>query len=514
LPLKRYDFTDLYNDLTTRLVRPFDVAEACLKYATWSTRNGYRFNSAGWNEWGVTQELQRDVPLTVRATLDPAAVPRIADTIDRAKPDSPRAAWVTAKLISRGISQKFTDDRYVLEHELKDLEGFAVPPNGAEMFYSKEEKLSARPGPNRNQYDPSAVEGLALWRDEPLFHGDFKVIVDRTCAAQLDVAIGDDGRLKVALIQPNRSLLELSVTTVSPESDTAHRFFGVGPRRAKAQTKKILKGLKLAAAAGAGIALLPELITTKAEVDKLAAELSSPGNIIPHRLDKQTLRVVVSGSYHHVDTGNEQRNTTKVFFPRSPSPMLQREHSKSGMFVYFASQSLMEAWKRSPWILHWPAAFALIRDYLRASLFPKVVKPPENVGFREDVEPSKEIRLFAGPRFSVVVVICADLLNRTFRRVLETLQPSLILVCNMTPKQGDFASAAHALILDCQSTLVGVNNPARWSGRGGVFGTLVSGGMAGLPVRDGNKRVIEAHVPSNKILIFDPKAKKLHEYPG
>jgi hypothetical protein len=499
----------LYSDLTTPLVRPFDVAEACLKYATWSTRNGYRFNSAGWDEWGVTQELQRDVPLTVRASLDPAAVPRIVDTIHRAKPDSPRAAWVAAKLISTGISQNFTDDRYVLEHELEDLEGFAVPPNGPEFLYGKGADFSTRPGPDRNQYDPSAVEGLALWRDEPLFHGDFKAIVDRTCAAQLDVAIGADGRLKVALIQPNRSLLGLSVTTVSPESETTHSFFGVGPRFPKAQTKKIVKGLRLAAAAGASIALLPELVMTEAEVAKVALELSTQDNIIPHRPDRQTLRLVVSGSYHHVDAGNKQRNTTKVFFPRSPSPMLQRQHSKSGMFVYSASQSLIEAWKRSPWIFHWPAAFALIRDYLPAYLLPKVVKPPENVDFREDVEPTKEIRLFAGPRFSVVVVICADLLNRTFRRVLETLQPSLVLVCNMTPKQGDFASVAHALILDCQSTLVGVNNPATWPGRGAV-----SGGMAGLPVRDGNKRVIEAHVPSNKILIFDPKAKELCEYPG
>ena len=506
MPLKRYDFTDLYNDLTTPLVRPFDVAEACLKYATWRTRNGYQFNSAGWNEWDITRELQRDVPLTVRATLDPVAVPRIADTIDRAKYHSPLAAWVAAKLISTGRSRKFTDDRYVLEHELKDLEGFAIPPSGPELLCGKGTDFSTRPGSDRNQYDPSAVEGLALWRDEPLFHGDFKAIVDRTCAAQLDVAIGHDGRLKVALIQPNKSLLGLSVTMVSPKSDTAHRFFGVGPRRAKAQTKKIVEGLRLAAAAGAGIALLPELITTKAEVAKVAAELSTQGNIISDRPDKQTLRVVVSGSYHHVDAGNKQRNTTKVFFPQSPSPMLQREHSKSGMFVYRTRQSDVEAWQHSPWIFHWPAVFALIRERIRGVLLRKDEKP---LDFREDVEPSKEIRLFAGSRFSVVVVICADLLNRTFRRVLETLQPSLILVCNMTPKQGDFASVAHALILDCQSTLVGVNNPATWPGRGAV-----SGGMAGLPVRDGNKRVIEAHVPSNKILIFDPKAKKLFEYPG
>ena len=83
----------------------------------------------------------------------------------------------------------------------------------------------------------------------------------------------------------------------------------------------------------------------------------------------------------------------------------------------------------------------------------------------------------------------------------------------MTPKQGDFTSAAHALILACQSTLVSVNNPAKWLKPGGIFETRVAGGLAGLAVGEGNERVIEAHVPSNKILIFDPRARELQVYP-
>lgn len=106
-PLKQYDLSALRVDLTT-LTDTFQVAEACLKYATWSTRNGYQFNSAWWNEWDVKQELQRDVRLTVDGHLDPDAVKRIAYTIGQANPDSPLAAWVTAKLISTAVSQKFT----------------------------------------------------------------------------------------------------------------------------------------------------------------------------------------------------------------------------------------------------------------------------------------------------------------------------------------------------------------------------------------------------------------------
>ena len=62
-------------------------------------------------------------------------------------------------------------------------------------------------------------------------------------------------------------------------------------------------------------------------------------------------------------------------------------------------------------------------------------------------------------------------------------------------------------------TLVSVNNPAKWMKPTSVIATPVPGAMAGLPVADGGKRVIEAHVPSNKILIFDLVEGKFHEYP-
>ena len=220
--------------------------------------------------------------------------------------------------------------------------------------------------------------------------------------------------------------------------------------------------------------------------------------------------MVVSGSYHHVEheidpktnlVREVRRNSTQILFPRTNPPMQRRRHSKSGKFIYEAPQAVMEAWKRSRWIFDWKAVFALM------------LGSHGSREFREDVKASTHITLFAGAQFSVVVVICADLLNKTFRSVLETLQPSLVLVCNMTPKQGDFTSVAHALILAGQSTLVSVNNPAKWLKSGGIFETPVAGGLAGLAVKDGNKRVIEAHVPSNKILIFDPKARELQVYP-
>ena len=267
--------------------------------------------------------------------------------------------------------------------------------------------------------------------------------------------------------------------------------------------------------------LLPELVMTEAEADKIAAELGTPGNIIAHGTPEHTLKVVVSGSYHHVEVDDAVENfdvTPPKCFSREPptrccsgstpnpasSSILRLKPSSrrgSGLGGFLTGRRCSRCLNTSSVNLNTSSVKELSKTALPSYRFPRNLKP------------AAEIRLFTGPRFSVVVVICADLLDKTFRRVLETLQPSLVLVCNMTPKQGDFASAAHALILACQSTLVSVNNPATWSKSGGILGSAVPGGLAGLPIRDGNKRVIEAHAPSKKILIFDSKARQLQVYP-
>jgi len=512
-----YDLADLYSDLTTRLVGAFEVAEACLGYATWETRGGsptswaptpVPFDSENWRKLDVAGDLCRLVPITIRSGLHPRLPPLIAYKIATSE-NPPLAAWITAMRISVGVSRNFAaSDPYGPVYNLRDLRGVAIATVNPKILYGRTDGLSTRPGRFFNHFDASAVNGLMLWRDEPHIYGPFEVIVDRSCAAQFDAAMGIDKKLKIALIQPNRSLLGLSVTTVSPEGDRRRRFFGVGPRCAKAQTKKILKGLKLAQSAGAGIALLPELVTTKAEAKKVASELGNTNKIITHNDFGHTLRVVVSGSYHHVDASDQQRNTTQVLFPRT-SPMLRRQISKSGEFFYPSTQAVMEAWKGSPWLFNWPAVLALIKGSCKTQRF----REDKTQRFREDIEPENKIRLFTGAQFSVVVVVCADLLNKDFRRALEALKPSLVLVCNMTEKQGDFASAAHALILACQATLVAANNPARWSKMGGIPGKRVPGAMVGMPVREARDRVVEANVPCNKIMIFDLDARQLQRYP-
>jgi hypothetical protein len=501
LPVVRwhYDLNNLYSDLNSRFVGAFEVAEACLGYATWKTRDGWVFDSEHWRKLDVAGDLCRMIPITIQTGLHPCLLQQIADTIfGSANP--PLAAWITAMRISVGISRNFAAfDPYGPDYKLRDLRGVAIATVSPKILYGKTAGLSTNPGRFFNSSDASAVNGLMLWRDEPHIHGPFDVTVDRSCAAQFEAAMDTDKKLKIAVIQPNRSLLGLSVTTVSPEGDHRRRFFGVGPRCAKSQTKKILKGLKLAQSAGAGIALLPELVTTEAEAENVASELGTD-NIITHNDFGHTLRVVVSGSYHHFDASEDQRNTTQVLFPRT-SPMLCREISKSGEFFYPSTQGVMEAWKASRWLFNWPAVLALIKG------------SGQTQRFREDITPANKIRLFTGAQFSVVVVVCADLLNKDFRGALDALKPSLVLVCNMTEKQGDFASAAHALILACQATLVAANNPARWSKFRGILGKRVPGAMVGMPVREASERVVEANIRRNKIMIFDLDARQLQRYP-
>ena len=61
-----YDSNDLYSDLNSRLVGAFEVAEACLGYATWKTRGGWVFDSEHWRELDVAGDLCKMIPITIQ----------------------------------------------------------------------------------------------------------------------------------------------------------------------------------------------------------------------------------------------------------------------------------------------------------------------------------------------------------------------------------------------------------------------------------------------------------------
>jgi hypothetical protein len=481
------DFKALYDGLTVAgLDSAFEVAEACLRYATLCTDAGYVFDSASWRGLDVKAELQAHIGMNLGAPIHPDKLKAIAKSIAKSE-EPPLAAWCTAMLISIAISQNFlAHSGPASEYPLEDLQAFPIQAEGCRNLYGGPTTgLSTQPGPARSQNDPSAVSGLALWLKSRTW--PYKVVIDRVGGDQLNACLDDNNTLKIALIQPNKYLLDLCVTTVSNASDPNPRFFRLQPRDEKAQTAIAISGLKAAAKAGAGIAMLPELTMTESTVNQIGTELATPGNIILQNADGRTLRMVVSGSFHHTDAQGAQRNSTRMHFPRHHNPNAYQQHSKSGVFYYKIARELLATMSCNP-----KAADAAIKA------LPSDWKSLQEIEFKEDVKHSYEMRLFIGSKFSAVVVICADVLSDAFRDTLKEICPSLVLVCNMTGKLRDFENVAGELILACQSTLISVNNPGDWLGK------VVPGALAVMPLGDGRPPARRQHFENaQQIIIFD-----------
>jgi hypothetical protein len=478
------------------------VAVACLQFATKATARGHVFNSAPVRGLPERGELARIVGGERGAIFTSDEVSAIAEVLKKSK-NKPLAAWCVAHLISIAISQDFAAafTSAPAVYQLKHLQAFPVVAHGCVTLYGESTGLSTRSGTERKQYDPSSVSGLSLWHSDRATR-PFKVTIDRAGGDEFNRCL-EDNTLKVALIQLNDSLYDLCITTLSDETDSDHSFFGMQPKDEKKQIQAASDRLEQAVTAGAGIALLPELTMTEDAEEQVGGRLA-PGQIIPNGADRRVLRAVVSGSFHHVDEKGQQRNSTVIRFPRAAFPLEPRRHSKSGAFYYKSPRLFLEATacdtKRAS------AAVAALTD-LGVKAFCL-----SGESFREDVEPLPEIRVYLGAKFSVVVVICADLLNVTFRDVLKMVSPSLVLVCNMTNHLQPFLDVAHELILACQTTLASVNNPADHL-KGPVKGALV-----GMPLRDEQLRIQRADFDKarkGEILLFDVRGCRLeHWYRG
>ena len=480
------------------------VAEACLQYATKATARGHvLFDSAPVRSLDERGELARIIGGKRGAAFAPGELSAIAEVLKKST-NKPLAAWCVAHLISLAIDQDFTAafiDRPPV-YALKHLQAFPVVAHGCNNLYGKDSRLSTRSGTERKQYDPSSVSGLSLWHRDRATR-PFSVIIDKAGGDEFNRCL-ENNTLKVALIQLNESLDDLCITTLSDEADPEPTFFGVHPKEEKKQIQAATNRLEQAVTAGAGIALLPELTMTEDAEKEIGESLA--GQIIPDGADQRILRGVVSGSFHHVDDKGAQRNSTVIRFPRADPALQPRRHSKSGAFYFSSPRLSLEATVCDP--KRSADARAAIEEL--AAKAPKATKPTE-LRFREDVEASHGIRVYLGARFSVVVVICADLLTPTFRDVLKMLSPSLVLVCNMTETLQPFEDAAHELILGCQATLASVNNPAEHL-QGSVKGALI-----GMPLSDEQRRIQRADFDKarkGEILLFDVRGCRLEHWHG
>ncbi|WP_285029646.1 hypothetical protein [Mycolicibacterium sp. lyk4-40-TYG-92] len=486
-------FELLYKSLTTDAVGAAEVAVACLRYAILRTDAGYAFDSVGERALDVYGRICTIVGGDLRTFLAPEEVDAIAQAVADSN-DRPMAAWCAAHRISLAISQDFSASVHGPSvQSLEDMQPFPVATGACSTIYGGTKGLSARPRPERRRNDPSSVGGLALWRRSKA--GSFNVIIDRVGGEQFSRSVDHEGSLRVALIQPNQSLDELCLKSLSAPSDADCRFFGIRPHNEDTQVERVLTGLRHAADAGAGIALLPELVMTESAVAAIAGHLSEPGTVVCAKADSHALRVVISGSFHHVDA-DQQRNSVRVHFPRAGA-VNDRQHSKSGFFALTVPRTVLEAMvcdHSSP-----PKPTAVAASGTTST---------DTVEFREDIVATNEVRLYLGAKLSAVVVICADLLEGQLLDVLEALAPSVTLVCNMTEKNGDFKAAANALVLAGQTTSVAVNNPADW------FGNAVEGALVGMPLAKYEHRIVTANFPDrDHILVFDSAARGLSIWP-
>ncbi|MGA9871758.1 MAG: hypothetical protein WBQ44_11535 [Rhodococcus sp. (in: high G+C Gram-positive bacteria)] len=362
------------------------------------------------------------------------------------------AAWLVARTVSVACGADFSGsasslpDEYVVEH----LSPVIEPRGGLAALYGSLHGLSSSAGEERDRANPARVPGLTLWV-EGSDTSAVKVTIDRRCGRRFDACVSDSG-LGVALIQPNRHLSELTIDDLPTDGDLSPQFYGVHPVDRSAQSQAVDRALALADGTQlASIAMVAELAT----VEEDAADLSN--------LSFENLKIVVSGSYHHLDENGTRRNSILTHFVGEPS--LIRRHSKTGVFKVKVTREVREGFGFDGEQHEWMDGRQL----------------------SEKVEPSFEVRVFLGEKISCVVLICADFLDRSVKAVLDKLRPTVVLVSSMTPKVGVFVNQAQGLVGSSQSTTILINNP-------GDF--CATGALCVLPVAQRERQVVEGPVGS------------------
>lgn len=246
------------------------------------------------------------------------------------------------------------------------------------------------------------VDGLALWpsaSSQPL-----RVIYDTDAGAYLDSALARGGPVSILAVLPNRDF----ETEFHPEDVDTGRFFGMRPKATATQDKIFEKALREAGVLDVDIMVTPECSSTTGTVQLIRDALNKVGDGGP--------RVVIAGGLHVEPTPGERRNRMSTIYATPNSPVF--EHDKIGEYVAF--------------------------------------------GFEEDIDRSTEMRIHAGINWSMIPLICADLLDDAVVDAVADLCPRLVLVPSMSAKTGDFEMSMGAVIRKSQALAVVVNGPPHW----------------------------------------------------
>lgn len=443
------------------VVGRYDLTRACLQFAV-------RVSPAQ-DVYGAFDDGTRRAIKRLAGGVKQEIVPRVVVdelieiVVECDKPGL--AAWLIARSVSVACGADFSGsasalpDEYVLAH----LSPVIEPSGPLLSLYGSLSGLSSSVGEERDRANPSRVPGLALWVEGPETEA-IEVTVDRVGGRRFDACVSEDG-LTVALVQPNVDIGELTIDSFPDSESETPEFFGVHPKSVPVQTERIDEALKLADENGATILVVPELST----FENAASELAD------RKFDN--LRVVVSGSYHHVDEHGQQRNSIQTHFVGEPK--LTRRHSKTGIFALKVTEGLRKALGINELRHEWMDGRKIL----------------------EQVVPSFKVRVFMGERVSCVVLICSDFLDRSVQAAIGKLRPSVVLISSMTPKVDVFVNQAVGLVGSCQSTTILVNNPRAFCELGAV---------SVLPVADRKTTVLEVSMKGGgSVALLNTRAREM-----
>lgn len=292
--------------------------------------------------------------------------------------------------------------------ELKEDAPYPTPSVNLRSMYGNRRGFSRQPR-RKSATAFDRVDGLALWPSadsQPL-----TVIYDTVAGAYLDHALRQRGKVNILAVVPNKDFWDEFDIDEQIDEQPVGRFFGVHPKDEAEQDKIIQDALRTARAHDADIVVTPELSCTPATVSLIKKKLSAMGPGRP--------RVVIAGG-RHIEANGDRRNTMSTIYADINRPELT--HDKIGEFIFGAGGDKWE----------------------------------------EDIDRSTTLRIQAGNRWSMVPLICADLLDDAVVDAVADLCPHLVIVPSMSSKTGDYEMSMGAVIRKSQALVMVVNGPPEW----------------------------------------------------
>jgi len=231
----------------------------------------------------------------------------------------------------------------------------------------------------------------------------FRVVFDYSAFDALTGLISTDTVL--ATCHPNHDLAEFGLPR-----DSREPAFPVRPVDLGAQRDRIDGLLTEASDAGAAVVVLPELSVTEELAGELEDWVRRPG----------PLRLLVAGSFHHVDPVDPARraNRTLAWVRGHPSPLIHDKHS------------------------------------------------PADRPVNEDITPPgwPELRVHvSADGWHLVIAVCRDLLNPHAVHALTEAGANLVLAPSMSETLVPFGGPVAQLVGSGQALVAVANNPAEWS---------------------------------------------------